>query len=179
MAGQPEQVIVTTPAGEQKPTPAGTPSVPAHTPHTTHTPHPPVFNHWVFTQPPKDTLGVALPIAPPVTAQPTSPSSVTSSSSALVPVSQPQPQPQPQRKVQAASAEEDDEDDEATGDAGTDEESEYSSAAGSGENENELAVVPSSDSSGGRYVDITNFLNMPQSQAARKLGIPTSTLSKR
>lgn len=30
-----------------------------------------------------------------------------------------------------------------------------------------------------RYVDITKYLNMPQSMAAEKLGIPTSTLSKR
>eukprot|EP00727_Mastigamoeba_balamuthi_P001635 m51a1_g11469 hypothetical protein (225) ;mRNA; f:165-1071 len=33
--------------------------------------------------------------------------------------------------------------------------------------------------SGQRYVDITEYLTMPQSEAARKLSIPTSTLSKR
>lgn len=31
----------------------------------------------------------------------------------------------------------------------------------------------------GQYLDITDYLNLPQSQAADKLGIPTSTLSKR
>jgi len=30
-----------------------------------------------------------------------------------------------------------------------------------------------------KFVDITEFLNLPQTEAARKLGIPTSTLSKR
>lgn len=29
------------------------------------------------------------------------------------------------------------------------------------------------------YVDVTEYLNMPQAEAAKKLGIPTSTLSKR
>jgi len=38
-------------------------------------------------------------------------------------------------------------------------------------------VAPVSD--GGQYCDITEYLNMPQSQAAKKLGIPPSTLSKR
>lgn len=32
---------------------------------------------------------------------------------------------------------------------------------------------------GQRYVDITDYLNMPQTKAAEKLGLPTSTLSKR
>lgn len=32
---------------------------------------------------------------------------------------------------------------------------------------------------GQSYVDITEYLNMPQSEAAKKLGIPPSTLSKR
>eukprot|EP01120_Amphizonella_sp_Union-15-10_P013466 TRINITY_DN6238_c0_g1_i1.p1 TRINITY_DN6238_c0_g1~~TRINITY_DN6238_c0_g1_i1.p1 ORF type:complete len:249 (-),score=44.40 TRINITY_DN6238_c0_g1_i1:32-778(-) len=32
---------------------------------------------------------------------------------------------------------------------------------------------------GGNYIDITPYLNLPQKQAALKLGIPTSTLSKR
>jgi len=30
-----------------------------------------------------------------------------------------------------------------------------------------------------KYVDISNFVHLPQSQAAKKLGIPSSTLSKR
>lgn len=40
-----------------------------------------------------------------------------------------------------------------------------------------LSSIYNDDST--RYVDITKYLNMPQSQAAEKLGIPTSTLSKR
>lgn len=32
---------------------------------------------------------------------------------------------------------------------------------------------------GQTYIDITEYLNMPQSEAAKKLGIPPSTLSKR
>jgi len=39
----------------------------------------------------------------------------------------------------------------------------------------ELVPVPT----GQHFVDITEYLNMPQKQAAKKLGIPTSTLSKR
>jgi len=31
----------------------------------------------------------------------------------------------------------------------------------------------------GTYVDVTEYLSMPQTEAARRLGIPTSTLSKR
>src|SRR5690348_3052620 len=31
----------------------------------------------------------------------------------------------------------------------------------------------------GTYVDVTEYLAMPQTEAARRLGIPTSTLSKR
>jgi len=40
---------------------------------------------------------------------------------------------------------------------------------------NELIPVPR----GQNYVDITEYLNMPQADAAKKLGIPPSTLSKR
>jgi len=40
---------------------------------------------------------------------------------------------------------------------------------------NELIPVPR----GQNYVDITDYLNMPQADAAKKLGIPPSTLSKR
>lgn len=51
-----------------------------------------------------------------------------------------------------------------------------SEAGQDGDNSN--ALVPGSKS-GQTYVDITDYLNMPQSEAAKKLGIPTSTLSKR
>lgn len=40
---------------------------------------------------------------------------------------------------------------------------------------NELIPVPR----GQNYIDITEYLNMPQADAAKKLGIPPSTLSKR
>jgi hypothetical protein len=40
---------------------------------------------------------------------------------------------------------------------------------------NEMIPVPKGQS----YVDISEYLNMPQSEAAKKLGIPPSTLSKR
>lgn len=46
------------------------------------------------------------------------------------------------------------------------------------ETDNSGALVPGSKT-GQTYVDITEYLNMPQSEAAKKLGIPTSTLSKR
>lgn len=46
------------------------------------------------------------------------------------------------------------------------------------EGDNSNALIPGSKS-GQTYVDITEYLNMPQSEAAKKLGIPTSTLSKR
>jgi hypothetical protein len=46
------------------------------------------------------------------------------------------------------------------------------------EGDNSGALVPGSKT-GQTYVDITEYLNMPQSEAAKKLGIPTSTLSKR
>jgi len=43
-----------------------------------------------------------------------------------------------------------------------------------------LNMIPSSKSTNGQtYVDITEYLNCAQSDAAKKLGIPTSTLSKR
>eukprot|EP01112_Ceratiomyxa_fruticulosa_P014976 TRINITY_DN4350_c0_g1_i2.p1 TRINITY_DN4350_c0_g1~~TRINITY_DN4350_c0_g1_i2.p1 ORF type:complete len:408 (-),score=105.45 TRINITY_DN4350_c0_g1_i2:115-1338(-) len=45
-------------------------------------------------------------------------------------------------------------------------------------NASNLNIVPS-PKSGQTYVDITEYLNCAQSEAAKKLGIPTSTLSKR
>jgi len=40
-------------------------------------------------------------------------------------------------------------------------------------------IVPVPQHSGPNYTDITEYLNMPQNEAAKRLGIPTSTLSKR
>ena len=40
---------------------------------------------------------------------------------------------------------------------------------------NEVIPMPK----GQAYIDITDYLNMPQQEAAKKLGIPPSTLSKR
>jgi len=48
-------------------------------------------------------------------------------------------------------------------------------AANTNSGNQELVPVPN----GQHFVDITEYLNMPQKQAAKKLGIPTSTLSKR
>jgi hypothetical protein len=47
--------------------------------------------------------------------------------------------------------------------------------ATTGNDNQELIPVPR----GQNYVDITEYLNMPQADAAKKLGIPPSTLSKR
>jgi len=44
------------------------------------------------------------------------------------------------------------------------------------QNGGEMIPLPRAGQS---YVDITEYLNMPQSEAAKKLGIPPSTLSKR
>eukprot|EP01132_Coremiostelium_polycephalum_P004876 gene4876-6082_t len=48
---------------------------------------------------------------------------------------------------------------------------------------NALATIPPADGSlakaGQSYIEITEYLNFPQSEAAKKLGMPTSTLSKR
>jgi len=53
-------------------------------------------------------------------------------------------------------------------------------------NSNTGAIITTGETSelipnprGQSYVDITEYLNMPQSEAAKKLGIPASTLSKR
>jgi len=44
---------------------------------------------------------------------------------------------------------------------------------------NRRIVNPVSVPNGQNFVDITEYLNMPQSEAAKKLSIPPSTLSKR
>jgi len=40
-------------------------------------------------------------------------------------------------------------------------------------------IVPVPTNNGPNYVDITEYLNLPQNEAAKRLGVPTSTLSKR
>jgi hypothetical protein len=45
--------------------------------------------------------------------------------------------------------------------------------------ENKRIINPVTVPNGQNFVDITEYLNMPQSEAAKKLGIPPSTLSKR
>eukprot|EP01091_Cochliopodium_minus_P002008 TRINITY_DN11928_c0_g1_i1.p1 TRINITY_DN11928_c0_g1~~TRINITY_DN11928_c0_g1_i1.p1 ORF type:complete len:298 (+),score=97.22 TRINITY_DN11928_c0_g1_i1:161-1054(+) len=42
-----------------------------------------------------------------------------------------------------------------------------------------LLTIPPSPSQNIKYVDITEFLSLPQTEAAKKLGLPVSTLSKR
>ena len=42
-----------------------------------------------------------------------------------------------------------------------------------------MSIIPTPTGQDQKYTDITEFLNMPQSQAAKHLGIPPSTLSKR
>merc|ERR1712130_147712 len=42
-----------------------------------------------------------------------------------------------------------------------------------------MSLIPTPSGQDQKYTDITEFLNMPQSQAAKHLGIPPSTLSKR
>jgi len=48
-------------------------------------------------------------------------------------------------------------------------------------NPNDQQLVRSSSllEKGTKYVDLTDYLALPQTEAARRLGIPTSTLSKR
>jgi hypothetical protein len=43
----------------------------------------------------------------------------------------------------------------------------------------QLSLPTKNGENGTRYLDITEHLNLPQAEAAKKLGIPTSTLSKR
>jgi len=45
--------------------------------------------------------------------------------------------------------------------------------------ETKRIINPVTVPNGQNFVDITEYLNMPQSEAAKKLGIPPSTLSKR
>eukprot|EP01119_Soliformovum_irregulare_P010004 TRINITY_DN2420_c0_g1_i1.p1 TRINITY_DN2420_c0_g1~~TRINITY_DN2420_c0_g1_i1.p1 ORF type:complete len:205 (-),score=32.13 TRINITY_DN2420_c0_g1_i1:164-778(-) len=47
------------------------------------------------------------------------------------------------------------------------------------QNDANKAIITSDDSNKQSYIDITEHLNLPQTEAAKKLGIPTSTLSKR
>jgi predicted DNA-binding protein (UPF0251 family) len=42
-----------------------------------------------------------------------------------------------------------------------------------------LSIIPAVSETGAQYADITEYLNLPQAEAAVKLGIPASTLSKR
>merc|ERR1712137_1443116 len=44
---------------------------------------------------------------------------------------------------------------------------------------NEMILAPRPSAQEQNYCDITEYLNMPQTKAAKLLGIPTSTLSKR
>ena len=50
---------------------------------------------------------------------------------------------------------------------------------GAGDDSQALLNSAINSGCGHQYVDITEYLNMPQYIAARKLGIPASTLSKR
>eukprot|EP01089_Gocevia_fonbrunei_P004755 TRINITY_DN14810_c0_g1_i1.p1 TRINITY_DN14810_c0_g1~~TRINITY_DN14810_c0_g1_i1.p1 ORF type:complete len:213 (+),score=35.45 TRINITY_DN14810_c0_g1_i1:91-729(+) len=43
----------------------------------------------------------------------------------------------------------------------------------------ERSIIPHQKQKGTSYLDITEFLNLPQTEAAKRLGIPPSTLSKR
>eukprot|EP01125_Pyxidicula_operculata_P018001 TRINITY_DN636_c2_g1_i1.p1 TRINITY_DN636_c2_g1~~TRINITY_DN636_c2_g1_i1.p1 ORF type:complete len:270 (+),score=31.92 TRINITY_DN636_c2_g1_i1:733-1542(+) len=42
-----------------------------------------------------------------------------------------------------------------------------------------IALLPANGQQDAKYIDITEYLSLPQSQAAKKLSVPTSTLSKR
>jgi len=53
----------------------------------------------------------------------------------------------------------------------------HSDSHDSGNTNNKIVPVPANN--GPNYVDITEYLNLPQNEAAKRLGVPTSTLSKR